>query len=110
MCTGGLVIDRSCGTVSKHGIRLRLPPADYVVLDALAAQAGSMVPHAYLERLVVGEGAQSRRTAVTACVRRLREHLEDDPRAPQYVMTEWGYGYRLARLPLVVSAGRDTDA
>ncbi|GAA5146287.1 response regulator transcription factor [Microbacterium pseudoresistens] len=35
-------------------------------------------------------------STVTVHVRRLREKLEDDPRQPRYVLTEWGVGYRLS--------------
>jgi hypothetical protein len=29
----------------------------------------------------------------------LRQKLEDDPKHPQYLVNEWGMGYRLAALP-----------
>lgn len=34
-------------------------------------------------------------STVTVHVRRLREKIEDDPRFPRYLRTEWGAGYRL---------------
>jgi two-component system KDP operon response regulator KdpE len=30
----------------------------------------------------------------------LRNKLEDDPHNPTYLVSEWGVGYRLARLPI----------
>lgn len=33
-------------------------------------------------------------STVTVHVRRLREKIEDDPRDPQFLLTEWGAGYR----------------
>ncbi|MGA1828936.1 winged helix-turn-helix domain-containing protein, partial [Microbacterium sp.] len=35
-------------------------------------------------------------STVTVHVRRLREKIEDDPRDPLYLLTEWGIGYRFS--------------
>lgn len=35
-------------------------------------------------------------STVTVHVRRLREKIEDDPRYPRFLLTEWGAGYRFA--------------
>jgi DNA-binding response OmpR family regulator len=33
-------------------------------------------------------------STVTVHVRKLREKIEDDPSAPEYIETVWGVGYR----------------
>jgi DNA-binding response OmpR family regulator len=32
---------------------------------------------------------------VDTAIKRLRRHIEDDPRQPKYIITVWGVGFRL---------------
>lgn len=58
-------------------------------------------PHAVLSRdrlldLTAGRDAKAYDRAIDNTVSRLRRKVEDDPRAPRLIVTEWGGGYRLA--------------
>ena len=58
-------------------------------------------PHMVLGRdrlldLTAGRDAKAYDRAIDNTVSRLRRKVEDDPRAPRLIVTEWGGGYRLA--------------
>ncbi|WP_299788508.1 response regulator [uncultured Marivita sp.] len=58
-------------------------------------------PHEVLSRdrlldLTLGRDAKAYDRAIDNTVSRLRRKIEDDPKAPRLIMTEWGGGYRLA--------------
>lgn len=58
-------------------------------------------PHEVLSRdrlldLTAGRDAKAYDRAIDNTVSRLRRKIEDDPKSPRLIVTEWGGGYRLA--------------
>jgi len=98
--TGALVIDRDMRTVRKHGIPVQLSNTEYRLLEALATRVGETAPHRFLLTNVWGEQYLNDVQYLRVYIGYLRNKLEDDPRNPQYLASEWGVGYRLARLPI----------
>lgn len=105
--TGALVIDRDARQVTKHGERIQLSNTEYRFLDALAGQVGQTAAHRYLLTTVWGEEYLNDVQYLRVYVGYLRQKLEDDPRNPKYIMSEWGVGYRLARLPVEAAPASD---
>ncbi len=97
--TGDLVIDREAKLVSKAGEQVSLTRTEYRLLDALAARVGQMAPHRFLLSTVWGDAFVDDTHYLRVYVGYLRQKLEDDPKHPQYLINEWGMGYRLASLP-----------
>lgn len=97
--TGDLVIDRSSRTVTKRGERVMLTRTEYRLLDALASRAGQVAPHRFLLSSVWGDQFVDDTHYLRVYVGYLRQKLEDDPRQPQYIVSEWGVGYRLVQRP-----------
>ena len=108
--TGALTIDRDSRTVTKHGVPVQLSNTEYRFLDALASQVGQTAPHRFLLTTVWGEEYLNDVQYLRVYVGYLRQKLEDDPRNPQYLMSEWGVGYRLARLPVETTRPREVAA
>jgi DNA-binding response OmpR family regulator len=74
-----------------------LTPKEYEVLHCLALNSGRVVPHERLLAFVWGN--QSLETDVDQLkvhVRHLREKIERNPSAPEYLLTIRGVGYKLA--------------
>lgn len=101
--TGAIEIDRDARIVRKDGEIVPLTNTEYRLLEALATRIGQTAPHRYLLTNVWGEEYLNDVQYLRVYVGYLRQKLEDDPRHPQYFLSEWGVGYRLARLPLVSS-------
>lgn len=80
------------GELQRDGANVRLTEAEAVMLRILAARAGEVVSR---EELAKRTGAGLERS-VDVQITRLRRKIEDDPRAPVYLQTVRGVGYRLA--------------
>jgi len=80
------------GDLSKESTPVRLTEAEVALLRVLAARPGEVVSR---EDLAKRTGAGLERS-VDVQITRLRRKLEIDPRAPVYLQTVRGVGYRLA--------------
>ena len=89
---GGAVFRPERRELVRDGQPVRLTEAEAVLLTILAARGGEVVEREELARLTgtVGGGR-----AVDVQVTRLRRKIEDDPRAPRYLVTARGRGYAL---------------
>jgi two-component system phosphate regulon response regulator OmpR len=89
---GRCVFDPDRGELTCAGEVVRLTEAEVFLMRELAR-----APHEAVDRLVLarGGGDPSGR-AVDVQVTRLRRKIEDDPKAPRYLQTVRGVGYRLA--------------
>jgi two-component system, OmpR family, alkaline phosphatase synthesis response regulator PhoP len=93
---GDLEIDRRRMHVSVAGRRVDLTATEFELLATLAAQPGRVFTRAQLLDAIHGMAFESYERAIDAHVKNLRRKLEPDPRAPRYIETVIGVGYRLA--------------
>lgn len=89
-----LVIRPETGEVLRNGKRVSLTPTERRLLLALAESRGEPLSYAQLLQRVWGVQYLDAPHYVRIYVWRLRQKLEPDPRAPRYIITEPGYGYR----------------
>ena len=97
--TGGIEIDRDAQTVRKFGTQVQLSRTEYRLMEALGARLGETAPHRYLLSTVWGDEYLNDTHYLRVYVGYLRAKFEDEPGRPQYILNDWGVGYRLARLP-----------
>ncbi len=90
---GALQIDFARHRVIAHGSEVSLSPTEYRLLRQLAANAGRVIVQDDLIEMVWGAGYDSEVLRVT--IRRLRQKLEMDPTAPEFVLNVPGVGYLL---------------
>jgi two-component system phosphate regulon response regulator OmpR len=89
---GPYAFNTTRGDLSKDGAPMRLTEAEVAMLRVLAARPGEVISR---EDLAKRTGAGLERS-VDVQITRLRRKLEDDPRAPVFLQTVRGVGYRLA--------------
>lgn len=89
-----LTIDPAMREVRLKGELVPLTSTEYRLLEELARNAGSVLPHHYLLEQVWGPEYSNEEHYLKVFVRRLRLKLGDNADQPQYVQTEWGIGYR----------------
>jgi two-component system KDP operon response regulator KdpE len=92
---GAVRIDLAHREARKDDGEVHLTPLEYRVLESLARNAGMIVTQAQVIREVWGPNRSDDTRSLRVTIRNLRQKLEPDPRAPRYLVTEAGLGYRL---------------
>ena len=93
---GRISVDQDLMVAYKDGKALDLTQREYELLRFLAARPGKVFSReALMENVWNYEGYVGDVRAVDVAVRRLREKVEDDPAAPQIIVTRRGQGYLL---------------
>jgi DNA-binding response OmpR family regulator len=78
------------------GRRVDLTPTEFQLLLTLARQPGRVLTRGQLLDAIHGVAFDSFERAIDAHVKNIRRKIEADPRAPRYVETVFGVGYRFA--------------
>lgn len=91
--SGSLVIDTDSRRVTKAGKVLELTPTEYRLLATLAENSGRVLSHEQLLNKVWGYEFGEDTGYVKRYVWYLRRKVEDDPRKPEHILTERGFGY-----------------
>ena len=91
---GRIAIDSDLMMATKDGRGLELTQREYELLKFLASHPGKVFSReALMEHVWNYAGYVGDVRAVDVAVRRLREKIEDDPAAPQFIVTRRGLGY-----------------
>jgi two-component system KDP operon response regulator KdpE len=98
---GDLSIDLDSHQVTLAGQRVELSPTEYRLLAYFVQNRGRVVSHGEILKEVWGSEFPDQLPYVKLYVRYLREKLESDPRRPQLIQTERGFGYRFASSPAI---------
>lgn len=95
---GRLRIDPDAMMVYKDGAPLDLTQREYELVRVLSSKPGQVFSREMLmEKVWNYEGYVGDVRAVDVAIRRLREKLEDDPAAPEFILTRRGLGYAFRR-------------
>ncbi|MBO9600579.1 MAG: winged helix-turn-helix transcriptional regulator [Cohnella sp.] len=95
-----LALDPQRMTLTRGGARIELTRTEFDLLRSLLAAEGRVKSRDELISDVRGEASAAEwgSNTVDVHIRSLRNKLGDDPRAPRYISTVRGVGYRLADL------------
>ncbi len=88
-------IDKQKREVLVRGEPVDLTPTEYDLLLLLAENAGTVMAHEALLQGVWGQEYTKDNDYLKVYIWHLRRKLENDPREPKLLLTEWGVGYRL---------------
>lgn len=89
-----LVIDLEHDEVYKQGRRLSLTGSEWRILLALVRHPGKTFSREALIDLVYGPAFDGFDRAIDTHIKNLRKKMETDPKAPRYIRTVHGMGYR----------------
>jgi two-component system alkaline phosphatase synthesis response regulator PhoP len=90
-----LELDVSRMRVSVAGNQVELTATEFQLLAAMARQPGRVFTRSQLLDALHGVAFESYERAIDAHVKNIRRKLEPEPRAPRYLLTVFGVGYRL---------------
>lgn len=89
-----LTVDLSRRIVLWNDGELSLTPTEYELLRALVQNAGKVMTHQQLIRMVWGAGYEDESHLLRVNISNLRHKIEPDPSQPRFILTEPGVGYR----------------
>ncbi len=92
---GQLEIDYGKRAVNLRGQRVHVTPIEYKIIALLAKNAGKVLTNDFLIREVWGSHTDESHT-LRVNMANIRRKIEQNPGAPQYILTEVGVGYRMA--------------
>ncbi len=92
--TGTLTIDLANHLVTRAGEHVRLTATEYKLLAYLARNSGRVLTHQSILSHVWGYSEGGQMEYLRIYIRQLRQKIEENPRSPQYILTESGVGYR----------------
>ena len=90
---GHIVIDTEKRTAKRDDTPVELTAKEFDVIELLAKNPDRVYSRENLLNIVWGYDYQGDIRTVDVHVRRLREKLENNPAAPERIMTKWGVGY-----------------
>lgn len=89
-------IDLQAHTVLVQGQSVDLTPTEFDLLVAMARHPGRVLSRAQLLDATLGEVYEGYERTIDVHIKNLRRKIEPDPRAPRYIQTVYGVGYRFA--------------
>jgi len=93
---GDLRLDLPRMRVEVGGRPVDLTTTEFQLLSAMARQPGRIFTRSQLLDAIHGVAFESYERAIDAHVKNIRRKIEPNPRAPRYLLTVYGVGYKLA--------------
>ena len=90
---GHISLDRDARNAYNDGRLVELTAKEFDVIELLMRNPNRVYSRDALLSAVWGYDSSSDIRTVDVHIRRLREKLERDPAAPEYILTKWGVGY-----------------
>ncbi len=84
-------------TLYADGEPVRLTATETKIVELLMLNPGRVFPAEEIYRRVWKEPAFSVENTVMVHIRRIREKIELDPSAPEYLTVVWGFGYEIKK-------------
>lgn len=94
MVSGVFVLDQKSRVLYKNGTPIDLTQVEFQIMELFFANPGVALVREKILEGVWGENYFGDVKIVDVNIRRLRMKIEDEPSAPKYILTVWGYGYR----------------
>ena len=93
--TGDIVINLPNRSVARGGEPIDLTNTEFELLVTLVDQPGRVFTRSQLLDALHGVSFESYERAIDSHIKNLRKKLEEDPKAPRYIKTVYGVGYKL---------------
>lgn len=95
LVSGDIVLDTATALVRKNGAEIALTAQEYRLILIFMSKPGVLMKREeILGELLEGAVAFFDENTLSVYIKRLREKLEDNPREPQYIITQRGLGYK----------------
>ena len=92
-----LSLDTAAFQLTKSGVPIPLTPMEYKILALLMRSPGRIFTKIQLYEGAVGNYFEGDDNTMMVHISKLREKIEDDPKAPRYIITVRGLGYKIEK-------------
>lgn len=89
-----VTINRANRRVEIRGRQVDLTPREFDLFWFLASHPGHVFSREAILQRVWHSDYNGDEAALTVCIRRLREKVEENPGKPEHIKTIWGVGYK----------------
>jgi DNA-binding response OmpR family regulator len=96
---GDLTMDTEKRTLRRKGEEVPLTRDEYRILHLLMSGGTKIFTREEILEATKGDDYEGFDRSVDSHIKRLRAKIGDDPRAPRYILTVYGMGYRLGDSP-----------
>lgn len=93
---GTLILNTLRHQITKDGNPVSVTPTEFKLLLTLAASSGRTFTRDELVSRALGYQFEGYDRSIDAHIKNLRQKIENDPRAPEYLKTVYGVGYLFA--------------
>jgi DNA-binding response OmpR family regulator len=97
LSASGITLNRDDRSVKVNGRYVDLTPSEFDLLAALMSAPGRVFSRLDLLDIIQGIRYEGYQRTIDLHIKNLRNKIETDPRAPHYVETVYGAGYRFVR-------------
>lgn len=91
---GNLCLNTVQQVLYVDGEKRDVTEKEFELLKFLIENKGVTMKKEYLFNTVWGSDSESELQTLTVHIKWLREKIEEDPKKPRHIITEWGVGYR----------------
>ena len=92
--SGPFLLNPRNRTLDKNGERVKLTQTEFAIMKLFMSNSGKALSREDILENVWGTDYKGELKIVDVNIRRLRIKIEDNPTAPVYITTIWGYGYK----------------
>jgi DNA-binding response OmpR family regulator len=98
LCVEDIILDREARSVRVSDRYIDLTPSEFDLLASLMASPGRVFSRLDLLDILQGVRYEGYERTIDTHIKNLRAKIEADPRAPRYIETVYGVGYRFKRI------------
>jgi DNA-binding response OmpR family regulator len=94
-----LVINSSSFEITKGGALVIMTPTEFKILQLLSERPNQVFTRLQLVNVILGYDFEGYDRTIDAHIKNIRQKIDDNPRAPSYIKTVYGLGYRFIGIP-----------
>ncbi len=95
---GNIKLNTITNSLWVKGVETDITVKEFELLKLLMENKNVTLKKEYLFNAIWGSDSDSEFQTLTVHIKRLREKVEEDPKRPRHIITEWGVGYRFEQV------------
>ena len=88
------MLDLKSRSLQKNSKPIDLTQVEFQIMEMFLSNINVALERSAILNKVWGEGNTGDEKIVDVNIRRLRMKIEEEPSAPKYILTVWGFGYK----------------